>query len=269
MWVRPQEVLLSNAFWDVERANPFFALQKRKGSSGGTGLTSLLVGTIDNVLDNKPAPFRILLQTDDSDLCYVIATGTSRKLIEADWDWIEANLIPKLEHFESIDDTREYVKAKIDSLLASSIPVQEATQNTGEPSETEKFQNAVIRFRKLFGMPEKEKLVNYYSCSFWKGKVPRQGWLYLSINHFCFYSFLLGKEARLVLSWTDVIGLERTTGVVLPDGIKVNTRSKEYYFSFLLNVSDTYCLMEQLANLGVKRLLSEESFEQDKSLTPK
>lgn len=51
--------------------------------------------------------------------------------------------------------------------------------------------------RKLFGMPEEEKLVNYYSCSYWKGRVPRQGWLYLSINHLCFYSFLLGKEGTV------------------------------------------------------------------------
>lgn len=50
--------------------------------------------------------------------------------------------------------------------------------------------------RKQFGMPEGEKLVNYYSCSFWKGRVPRQGWLYLTVNHLCFYSFLLGKEGK-------------------------------------------------------------------------
>lgn len=51
--------------------------------------------------------------------------------------------------------------------------------------------------RKQFGMPEGEKLVNYYSCSFWKGRVPRQGWLYLTVNHLCFYSFLLGKEGEV------------------------------------------------------------------------
>lgn len=50
--------------------------------------------------------------------------------------------------------------------------------------------------RKQFGMPEGEKLVNYYSCSYWKGHVPRQGWLYLTVNHLCFYSFLLGKEGE-------------------------------------------------------------------------
>lgn len=65
-----------------------------------------------------------------------------------------------------------------------------------EDDDTDKFKEAICTFRKLFGMPEEEKLVNYYSCSYWKGRVPRQGWLYLSINHICFYSYLLGKEGR-------------------------------------------------------------------------
>ena len=36
----------------TERANPCFVLQRRKGHGGG-GLTSLLIGTLDNVLDTK------------------------------------------------------------------------------------------------------------------------------------------------------------------------------------------------------------------------
>lgn len=36
----------------IERANPYFVLQRRKGHGGG-GLTSLLIGTLDNVLDTK------------------------------------------------------------------------------------------------------------------------------------------------------------------------------------------------------------------------
>lgn len=67
-----------------------------------------------------------------------------------------------------------------------------------EDDDTDKFKEASAKFRKLFGMPEEEKLVNYYSCSYWKGKVPRQGWLYLSINHLCFYSYLLGKEGGIL-----------------------------------------------------------------------
>lgn len=37
MWVNPEEVLLANALWITERANPYFILQRRKGHSGDGG----------------------------------------------------------------------------------------------------------------------------------------------------------------------------------------------------------------------------------------
>lgn len=46
--------------------------------------------------------------------------------------------------------------------------------------------------------------ISDYSCSYWKGNIPRQGWMYLSVNHLCFYSFLMGKEAKLILRWSDI-----------------------------------------------------------------
>lgn len=79
-------------------------------------------------------------------------------------------------------------------LLQGIIAEYNKNHDVKEDDDTDKFKEASAKFRKLFGMPEEEKLVNYYSCSYWKGKVPRQGWLYLSINHLCFYSYLLGKE---------------------------------------------------------------------------
>lgn len=266
MWVKPQEVLLANAFWESERANPYFTLQKRRGHGGGGGFASLLLGTLDNVLDNKPQPFRILLQIQDSDVSYMIASSTSKSEIEENWSWLQSSMMNTLENFDSDEDIREFVKAKIESLVASTL-----LQNPHHSVDTdsEKFQSAKARFKRLFGMPDAEKLVNYYSCSFWKGKVPRQGWMYLSVNHLCFYSFLLGKEARVVVPWIDIVGLERTSGVVLPDGIKVTTRIHEYYFSMLLHATDTFNLIEQLANIGMKSLLSEEhSLEHDRRILP-
>eukprot|EP00061_Rhincodon_typus_P016978 g45464.t1 len=39
MWVNPEEVVLANALWVTERANPYFVLQRRKGhGEGGGGL---------------------------------------------------------------------------------------------------------------------------------------------------------------------------------------------------------------------------------------
>lgn len=37
MWVNPEEVLLANALWITERANPYFILQRRKGRAGDGG----------------------------------------------------------------------------------------------------------------------------------------------------------------------------------------------------------------------------------------
>nr|XP_038953607.1 TBC1 domain family member 9 isoform X3 [Rattus norvegicus] len=135
-----------------------------------------------------------------------------------------------------------------------------------EDEDTEKFKEAIVKFHRLFGMPEEEKLVNYYSCSYWKGKVPRQGWMYLSINHLCFSSFLMGREAKLVIRWVDITQLEKNATLLLPDMIKVSTRSSEHFFSVFLNINETFKLMEQLANIAMRQLLDNEGFEQDRSL---
>jgi hypothetical protein len=57
MWVKPQEVLVSGPLWTVERANPHFMLQRRKGR-GTKGFSALFVGTWDAVMDTKPPSFR-------------------------------------------------------------------------------------------------------------------------------------------------------------------------------------------------------------------
>uniref|UniRef100_A0A3Q1G1R6 TBC1 domain family member 9B n=2 Tax=Acanthochromis polyacanthus TaxID=80966 RepID=A0A3Q1G1R6_9TELE len=120
--------------------------------------------------------------------------------------------------------------------------------------------------RRLFGMPDEEKLVNYYSCSYWKGRVPRQGWLYLSVNHLCFYSFLLGKEVTLVVPWTEVTQLEKNATLLFPESVRVSTRDTEHFFSMFLNINDTFKLMEQLANIAMRQLLDNEAFAADRSL---
>ena len=76
MWVKPSEVLLANALWVTERANIYFTLQRRKGH-GDRGLSSVLVNTLDTVLDSstKVSPYRILHQAPNSEISFQIATG--------------------------------------------------------------------------------------------------------------------------------------------------------------------------------------------------
>ncbi|XP_033985783.1 TBC1 domain family member 9 [Trematomus bernacchii] len=265
MWVIPEDVLLAGALWITERANPYFILQKRKGhGNGGGGLAGLLVGTLDVVLDSsaRMAPYRILYQTPDSLIYWIIAHGTSRKEITEHWEWLENNLLQTLSIFENENDITTFVKGKVQGIIAE----YNKNHDVKEDDDTDKFKEASAKFRKLFGMPEEEKLVNYYSCSYWKGKVPRQGWLYLSINHLCFYSYLLGKEAKLVMRWADITQLEKSATLLLPDGIKVSTRLSAHVFSVFLNINETFKLAEQLANIAMRQLLDNKGFEQDRSL---
>ncbi|XP_068181429.1 TBC1 domain family member 9B isoform X2 [Antennarius striatus] len=265
MWIQPEEVLLAGALWVSERANPFFILQRRRGHGRGGGLSGLLVGTLDVVLDSsaRVAPYRILLQTADSQIYWNIACGSSRKEITEHWDWLETNLLQTISIFDSDEDVTTFVKGKISGIIA-----EENRLKQGEEQEEDsgKFREAELKMRRLFGMPEEEKLVNYYSCSYWKGRVPRQGWLYLSVNHLCFYSFLLGKEVTLVVQWTEVTQLEKNSTLVFPESVRVSTRHTEHFFSMFLNINDTFKLMEQLANIAMRQLLDNEAFAADRSL---
>ncbi|XP_063222042.1 TBC1 domain family member 9 isoform X2 [Bacillus rossius redtenbacheri] len=266
MWVKPQEVLLANALWVTEMANMYFLLQRRKGYGKDKGLSSILVGTWDSVFDTKPPPFRILHQTPSSEVYYVIACSLTYSEIEKDWDWIERNLCDTLNSFDNEDDVTEFVCCKIQSLIASSVPENQVADD----EDTRSFKAVSFKFHRLFNMPPDEKLVNYYSCSYWKGRMPRQGWLYLSVNHLCFFAYILGRETKLVIRWTDVTELDKTSSLLFPDSIKVATRENEHHFSMFLHKLETFNLMTQLTNLAMKQLIDDKGgFNEDRDLLNK
>lgn len=59
MWITPEEVLLANALWVSERANPFFILQRRKGHGKGGGITGTF--SLQSVMSNYLRCVRIAL----------------------------------------------------------------------------------------------------------------------------------------------------------------------------------------------------------------
>lgn len=263
MWMKPEEILLANALWVTEQSNAFFTLQRRKGH-GTKGLSSVLVGTLDSVFDSKPAPYRILHRTPLSEVSYVVATSLSREEIFQNWAWIEQNLLETLKSFDSEDEATEFVCCKIRSLVAQrEVSLPEVDHDNAQ------FRLNASRFASIFHLPPQEKLVNYYSCSFWKGRLPQQGWLYLSMQHLAFHSFLFGQTTRLLLRWTDITTLERSNNFLFPETIMVASRQKKHYFSMFTNIVETFTLMEQLANLAMRQLISEETFEADAQLSRK
>ncbi|XP_062845091.1 TBC1 domain family member 8B isoform X4 [Trichomycterus rosablanca] len=258
MWLKPEEVLLKNALklWVTEKCNDYFILQRRRGHGDTAGgLTGLLVGTLDTVLDStaKVAPYRILHQTPDSQVYWNIACGASLEEISQHWDWLQINIMRTLSVFDSGDDITSFVQGKIRGLI-----IEEDKVCAEDP---ERFREAALRFEHLFGLPKQEKLVTYFSCSYWKGRVPNQGWIYLSTNFLCFYSYLLGNEVKLVLPWCEVSRLERSSSVLLTECIRVSVLGEDHYFSMFLRLQHTYQLMQQLADYAVTRLFDKEQYD--------
>ncbi|XP_036737306.2 TBC1 domain family member 8 isoform X3 [Manis pentadactyla] len=230
MWLKPEEVLLKNALklWVTQKSSCYFILQRRRGHGEAGGRL----------------------------------TGATLEEINQHWDWLEQNLLHTLSVFDNKDDIASFVKGKVKALIA-----EETSSRLAElEEEPEKFREALVKFEARFNFPEAEKLVTYYSCCCWKGRVPRQGWLYLSTNHLCFYSFLLGKELKLVVPWVDIQKLERTSNVFLTDTIRITTQNKERDFSMFLNLHEVFKIMEQLADVTLRRLLDNEGFDLDPDL---
>uniref|UniRef100_A0A8D3A1Z1 TBC1 domain family member 8 n=1 Tax=Scophthalmus maximus TaxID=52904 RepID=A0A8D3A1Z1_SCOMX len=267
MWLNPEEVLLKNALklWVTERSNDFFLLQRRRGRGESTGrITGLLVGALDTVLDSnaRVSPFRVLLQVPGSQISWVIASGAAIEEVNRHWDWLVHNLLHSLSVFENKEDVASFVKGKVKGLIAEEVRGRQAAQE----EDPEKFREALLKFELRFGLPSSEKLVTYYSCCCWKGRVPRQGLLYLSINHMAFYSFLLGKEVRFVIPWAEVTRLERVSAGLMTEAIRVNTRRRQRDFSMFLNLDEAFGVVGQLADIALRRLLDSEGLELDRVL---
>ncbi|XP_055054926.2 TBC1 domain family member 8B isoform X1 [Misgurnus anguillicaudatus] len=265
MWLKPEEVLLKNALklWVTEKSNDYFVLQRRRGyGEDGGGLTGLLVGTLDTVFDStaKVAPFRILHQTPDSQVYWNVACGASLEEISLHWDWLQQNIIRTLSVFDSGEDITSFVQGKIRGLIA------EERSSACDEEDPERFREAVLRFERLFGLPQREKLVTYYSCSYWRGRVPNQGWIYLSTNFLCFYSYMLGNEVKLVFPWDEVSRLERTSSVLLAESIRVRVRGEDHFFSMLMRLQQTYLIMQQLADYAIVRFFDKETFHAEHPL---
>ena len=244
-------------FWQTERVNRNFILQRRKGR-GTQGLSSILVRTWDSVLDTKPPPFRILYQEDGSDMFLMISGCMTSEEAMEDWSWLERDLVSVLDRFETPDEVTDFVTGKISSIVATNLPVTDSA----EVNETSDFRTARAKMAKLFNLSlETDKLVSYYSCTNWQGKLPAQGWIYLTVNHLAFYSFLLGVETKVLVRWTDVTNIERQVG----QGVRVTSREGEWVFT--LYNKEGYDLISQLANLAMRSLISDtDSYHQDLNL---
>ncbi|XP_017843403.1 TBC1 domain family member 9 isoform X2 [Drosophila busckii] len=245
MWIQPKELLLPSAFWTAEMYSKYFVLQKRRGHGESRGFGSMLVGTFDSVMNTKPAPYRILHQTPSSEVSYEIAIGITQDEIVKDWEWLQANLFNVLNEMENEDEVTNFTICKIQSLYT-----QNNLDDTGESPD---FKVMTAQFHKIFKMPEDERLVNSYAAAYVKNKLPRQGQLYISLNHVCFYSYILSQEIKRIIRFAELEDITRSGNTIY---LKT-TNNMTYNFTLFFNATEAHVLLEQLNKMAIQKLIQD------------
>ncbi|KAK9716831.1 GTPase activating protein (GAP) [Basidiobolus ranarum] len=246
----------STPFWEDIASNQYFVVQRALGSNNF--LLKNVLGTIQNVLDTKQAPFRILFRPNkNGEGMHLIAESNTREGIEKPWKWLEDHLVKELKALDDPFERETFVLTKVNSLVSS--------LDAGDDSANdEKLRAATRAFRQTFNMPTSERVVNFYSCGYNRNFMMNQGWMYISEHYLCFYSFILGIEAKIQIPLRDIESLHKETSKrgLLSDSIKVITRDKkEYFFSNLFRRDETYDLLVQLTNLSMQKLLQNSAMD--------
>ncbi|XP_030373386.1 TBC1 domain family member 9 [Scaptodrosophila lebanonensis] len=244
MWIEPKELLLLlPGLWTGEMFSKYFVLQKRRGHGESGGFGSMLVGTFDSVMSTKPAPYRILHQTPSSEISYEIAIATTQDEIVKDWEWLQVNLFNVLNEMESEEEVTNFTLCKIKSLFAQN--------NQDDPGESADFKVKTSTFKSIFKMPEEERLVNTYAATYVKNKIPRKGHLYISLNHICFHSYMLGQEIKRIIRFAELEDISRHGNIIY---IKT-TNNMQYNFTLIFDASEAHSLIEQLNKMAIQQLI--------------
>jgi hypothetical protein len=92
-------------------------------------------------------------------------------------------------------------------------------------------------------VPEDDYLVEDYSCALQK-EILLAGRIYISEGHICFSSNILGWVTTLVISFEEVVNLEReNTALVIPNAIAIQTLHARHVFRSFLSREATYELL--------------------------
>lgn len=99
-------------------------------------------------------------------------------------------------------------------------------------------------FHQLFrSVPEDDFLIEDYSCALQK-EILLAGRIYISEGHICFSSNILGWVTTLVISFEEIVAIEKeTTAMVFPNAIAIQTLHARHTWRSLLSRESTYDLM--------------------------
>ena len=115
-------------------------------------------------------------------------------------------------------------------------------------------------FHSLFkSVPEDDYLIDDYSCALQR-EILLAGRIYISESHICFSSNILGWVTTLVISFDEVVSVEKeNTAMVIPNAIAIQTLHARHTIRSLLSRDTTYDLMIGIWKISHPGLQSSEN----------
>ncbi|OLN97450.1 putative membrane protein C20F10.07 [Colletotrichum chlorophyti] len=112
-------------------------------------------------------------------------------------------------------------------------------------------------FHALFkSVPDDDYLIEDYSCALQR-EILAHGRLYVSEGHLCFSSNILGWSTTLVMSFDEIVSVEkRSTALLFKNGLMISTLHAKHIFASFTSRDSTYDLIVNIWKLGHPTLRS-------------
>ncbi|KAI0011623.1 hypothetical protein F4779DRAFT_572622 [Xylariaceae sp. FL0662B] len=112
-------------------------------------------------------------------------------------------------------------------------------------------------FHALFkSVPDDDYLIEDYSCALQR-EILAHGRLYVSEGHLCFSSNIFGWVTTLVMSFDEIVSVEkRSTALLFKNGLMITTLHAKYVFASFTSRDSTYDLIVNIWKLGHPSLRS-------------
>lgn len=106
-------------------------------------------------------------------------------------------------------------------------------------------------FHMLFkSVPDDDYLIEDYSCALQR-EILAHGRLYVSEGHLCFSSNILGWVTTLVMSFDEIVSVEkRSTALLFKNGLMISTLHSKHIFASFTSRDSTYDLIVKIWKLG-------------------
>ncbi|XP_030568733.1 GRAM domain-containing protein 2B-like isoform X5 [Drosophila novamexicana] len=113
-----------------------------------------------------------------------------------------------------------------------------------EKKRKEVSSSRVKKFHRHFSQVSKdEKLINYFSCAL-VGDIPLQGHLYITDEHFAFYSNVFGYVTKVVIPTSSVTKISKEkTAKIIPNAVGVATADERHVFGSFISRESAFRLM--------------------------